>query len=79
MGAKTSIMFDYSKLCGRMVEKNYTRTRLASKLGISRQHLGEILNEGKPLTSIMILRMAQILEIVDELTPYFFTLKVQKS
>lgn len=78
MAVKVTVTFDYSKLLARIIEMKFTRSTFAKALGITRQHLGKILNEGLPISSAMIYRMAQILEIDDELTPYFFTLKVQK-
>ena len=70
------INFDYSKLIGAMAERKVTRQLLASKIPMSAPYLGQILSEGRTMSSLTIYRIAQILELpnVDD---YFFTLKVQ--
>lgn len=74
--AKENIVFDYSKLRGAMGEKGVSRRDLASRIPMDAGYLGNVLSSGKTMSSITILRIAQILELpnVDD---YFFTLKVQ--
>lgn len=72
------VTFDYSKLIGAMAERKVTRQLLASKIPMSAPYLGQILSEGRTMSSLTIYRIAQILGLpnVDD---YFFTLKVQQK
>ncbi|MBQ8994500.1 MAG: DUF739 family protein [Oscillospiraceae bacterium] len=74
--ANSSACFDYSKVVGRMAEMSITRAELAPKIGINTAYFGTRLLHGKPFTSDVILRCAQVLDIeAEDIGQYFFTLK----
>lgn len=66
-------MFDYSKLRGRMKEKNFTQEKLAEAIGISTVSLREKLKGGKPyFRADEMVAIGYALEI-EKLEDYFFT------
>ena len=72
-------MADTNKLMGRIVEKGYTVTSFADKVGISRQSLGKKLNGARDFTVSEIFGICEILSITrSEIGDYFFTPKVPK-
>jgi len=71
-------MFDYSKLCGRIVERFGTRSAFAEKLGMTPSNLSGRLKGHVKFSSEDISKMVELLEIPDsEISTYFFTRKVQ--
>lgn len=74
---KEAYMFDYSNLLGAMATKGITRQDLAEKIGLSRTYFCTILKQGKPMTSDVVYRIAEVLGLED-LRSYFFTLNVAK-
>lgn len=70
-------MFDYSNLLGAMATKGITRQDMAEKIGLSRTYFCTILKQGKPMTSDVVYRIAEVLGL-EELRSYFFTLNVAK-
>ena len=75
--AKNKLIFDLSKLKGRIVEKFDTNSNFADKLGISLQQLSPKLTGKTAITKADIVEWCELLDIsVDEIGVYFFTLKV---
>lgn len=75
-----SLIFDYSKLRGRIVEILGNQDELASRLGISLVSLSRKLNNRVRFSVDDIITIADVLKIpVTEIGIYFFTLKVSKS
>lgn len=69
--------YDYSKLLGRIVEKQGTRARFASAMDISERSLSLKLNDKVPWKDIEISKACNILDIEDaEMHLYFFKYKV---
>ena len=74
------MVFDYSKLLGRIKECGFTQTALAKKIGISVSTLSEKLNNKYPFTMKEISAICEALSISkEEIGVYFFAEKVQKS
>lgn len=72
--------FDYCKLRKLIKEKCGTQEEFAKKLGIGRVSLNQRLNNILEFTQEEIFQACDILGVSkDELTRYFFTLKVQKD
>ena len=72
-------MFDFSKLCGRIIEKYGTRDAFADAIGMARSALSARLNNKVPFKPVEILRITspEILDIPNcEIGIYFFTQKV---
>lgn len=69
--------YDYSKLLGRIVEKQGTRARFASAMDISERSLSLKLNDKVPWKDTEISKACNILDIEDaEMHLYFFKYKV---
>lgn len=58
-----SYVYDYSKLLGRLREKQITQSELASKLGISETTLNFSLKNKRPFKQSEINQMCEILSI----------------
>ena len=73
-------MFDYSKLKGRIAEKNFNQSKLATFLGISKGAMSLKLRQKTFFTSEEINKMATVLNITaDEIGIYFFCDSVAKK
>ena len=74
------LIFDYSKLRGRIREICKTQEIYAEKIGISYVSLSKRLNNQLEFSSSEIYNSCDVLEIpVNQIPDYFFTLEVQKS
>ncbi len=70
-------MFDYSKLKGRMKEKNFTQEDIAKKLGLNKSTISLRLNNQSLFVQDEINKIIKLLDIPsDEIKEYFFTDKV---
>ena len=72
------VIFDYSKLKGKIREKNETQETLAKKLGISTTSLNYKLNGKNNFSLVEVFKLSKMLDISD-LREYFFLLKTRKS
>lgn len=73
------MIFDYSKLIGKIKEKYPKRTEFAKLIPLSANSLSKKLNNKVSFTSVEIYRIMEILEIDGkELRIYFYTPKVEK-
>lgn len=69
---------DFSKLRGRITEKFGTEIRFATAIGMSARTLSTKLNGLREFKPSEIMKALEKLELtVDDIGPYFFTLKVQ--
>jgi len=74
------IIYDYSKLLGRIKEKYGTRENLIKKITISLTSLNLRLNNQLKFNQQDITELSEALEIPEEEIPlYFFTRKVRKT
>lgn len=74
---KCIVIFDYSKLRGRIREKNLTEKALAEKLGMNPSTFSLKINNQTYFTQEDIFNIVDVLEIPPaELKVYFFTEKV---
>lgn len=72
--------FDYSKLCGRIVEKNLTRGEVARLMGISGNTFISRMKNRSYFNSQEIEKLCGILDIdAAEISLYFFTPRVEVS
>ena len=72
------IIFDYSKLKGRIIEKVGSQKAFAKLLGITEATMTSKMNCDSYFTQVEIMKAIDILGIqLDEVFLYFFTLKVQ--
>ena len=72
------MVFDYSKLRGRIVEKYGSNSEFAVALGLKRPQLSARLNHTTLFRAAEIKRAQELLEIDPaEIGQYFFTLKVR--
>lgn len=72
------MIFDYSKLNGRIVEVLGTRTEFSKKMGISERTIYLKLNNKTYWKNNEIKKAIEILNIpIEEIGLYFFKLKVQ--
>lgn len=70
-------MFDYSKLLGLMVEKNYTQKKLCEVIGISENSFTNKIKGRSNFASDEIVKICNVLGISTKLVgKYFFTPKV---
>ena len=70
---QANLKFDYSKLCGRIVEKCKTQGVFSEKMGKSERTISLKLNNKIPWTQMEILKASDILDIpVNEVASYFF-------
>lgn len=71
------MVFDYSKLRGRIVEKYGSASGFAEELGVLVQQISPKLTNKKSITKKDILVWSEKLEIpIDDIGAYFFTPKV---
>ena len=69
--------YDYSKLCGKMVEKFKTQYRFAIALGISERSLSLRLNGKVSWRDVDITNAIKLLDLsVEDIPEYFFKEKV---
>lgn len=75
MGKK--IALDYSKLRGRIREKQFLEKEFAEKMGMHKNTLSKKLNKGEPFDIDEAMKASEILGInIDEsFHDYFFTMK----
>lgn len=74
---KNKLVFDYSKLKGKMKEKEYTQEDGANDLGIATSTFNLKLNNKSYFDQDEIVVLAKKLDIIKEnIASYFFTLKV---
>lgn len=74
MGA---ILYDYSKLLGKIREKGFTQVSLAEALGISETTLNLSLGNKRAFKQDEILKVCDILSIpLENVTDYFFATKL---
>lgn len=70
-------MFDYSKLLGKMAEKQYSQKKLCSVIGISENTFTNKIKGRSDFSSEEIASICNVLDITAEsIGSYFFTLKV---
>lgn len=71
------MLFDYSKLKGKIKEKGLTQEELANKIEIDKSTLSLKINNQSVFTQEEIFKIINILEIApEEIEEYFFTIKV---
>lgn len=71
------IIFDYSKLKGRIIEKFNSQSRFADTVGISDRSMSLKLNNGIGLSQEDIIKWCKLLTIdLKDIPTYFFTKKV---
>ena len=71
------MIFDYSKLRGRIVEKYGTQSEFAKAFGISNNSMSRKLNNKNSFSVDDIIRITQMLDIQSkDVSSYFFTEKV---
>lgn len=74
------MIFDYSKLKGRIVEKNTTQEKLAKANNMTKTSLNLKLNNKIAFNQEDIIGLSKSLEISkEEIGIYFFTQRVQKT
>ena len=72
------MVYDYSKLNGRIVEKYGTRSSFAAKMGVSERTMSLKLNNKVSFRQDDIQKAAELLDIpINDIQSYFFTQKVQ--
>ncbi len=70
------MVYDYSKLIGKIVEKYETRRIFAKKLGISEKSLSDKLTNQRPFKQTEITKAATLLDLdCKDIADYFFCLK----
>lgn len=70
--------YDYSKLCGRIVEKYGTQAKFADAMNLSERSISLKLNGKVGWKQSEITMACKVLDILlTEISTYFFTLKVQ--
>lgn len=67
--------FDFSKLRGRIVEKGYTQTQVAKKIGIAPSTFNLKLNNKRDFSLRETFALAKLLEIED-CDPYFYVVRL---
>lgn len=73
------MIFDYSKLKGKIKEQFNNRKDFVKLIGLSLNSLSKKLNNKVPFISPEIYRIVEVLGIdVNEIHVYFYTLKVEK-
>ena len=74
------ILFDYSKLKGKIVEVLGNQSNYAKAIGLSETSITNKLNNSVYFTQGEIVTSAEVLHIsLEEISNYFFTLKVEKT
>lgn len=72
--------YDYSKLCGRIVEKYGSRGNFAKEMELSEHSMSAKLSGKVPFKQPEISKACSLLDIPDsEIHAYFFTLDVQRA
>lgn len=72
-----SIMFDYSKLRGRVKEKGYSQSQVADMIGIAPATYSQKINNKSVFTQDEISRIIKAVDIpMSDIGSYFFTPKV---
>ena len=66
------VIFDYSKLKGKIREKNETQETLAKKLGISTTSLNYKLNGKNNFSLVEVFKLSKML-VISDLREYFFS------
>lgn len=73
------MVFDYSKLLGRIKECGFTQESLAKRIGIAESSMCLKLNNKADFRRIEVFLICEALKIaVSEIGVYFFTLKVRE-
>lgn len=73
------LVYDYSKLKGRIKEKCNTQEEFASKLGLSARSVSLKLSNARGWKQNEITNAIRVLGLTDaDIQPYFFTVKVQR-
>ena len=73
------MVYDFSRITGRIIEKYGTRARFASAVGMSSTHLSKILNGRAFLRHEAIDEWAEALDLTtDDIGAYFFTKNVHE-
>ena len=73
------LIFDFSKLTGKIKEQYKNRDEFCEKINLSANSLSKKLNNKVPFTSPEIYRIVEVLGIdIKEIHVYFYTLKVEK-
>lgn len=71
--------FNYSKLCGRIVEKFNTQSAFAQQMGMSERSMSLKINSKIQWSQDQIIRACELLDIpFDQIPSYFFVVEVQK-
>ena len=74
------MVYDYSKLTGRIVEVCGTRSKFASRMNMSLRTLSLKLNNKLPWKQPEMEKAAKVLDFsLSDIQVYFFTLKVQNN
>ena len=74
------MIFDYSKLLGRIKECGFTQNSLAEAIGINKSTLSAKLNNKNVFTTIEMVNILRLLDVpMHEIDEYFFVEKVQKK
>lgn len=74
------MVYNYSKLNGRIVEKCGTQAVFAEKMGLSEKTVSMKLNNKIAFKQPEIQKALEILDLsIDEIQPYFFTLQIQNN
>lgn len=72
------MIYDYSKLSGRIIEKCGSRENFAKKMKLSSRSVSLKLNNKVAFKQTEMQRAMKVLELSeDDIGPYFFNLKVQ--
>ena len=70
------VVFDYSKLRGRIVEKYGTMAAFAETVGVSEVALSRKMNNKSPITRAEIIDWSKALDVsLDEIGAFYFALK----
>jgi len=72
------IVFDYGNLRGEMAKQNITQEKLAELSGICKTTIHTHLKNGTKFDCEQAVMIARVLKLED-MDPYFFTYKLQKS
>lgn len=73
------MIFDYSKLIGKIKEQFKNRQEFCKLISLSNNSLSKKLNNKVPFTSSEIYKIVEVLGIdISEIHIYFYTLKVEK-
>lgn len=68
------IMYDYSKLLGRLKEKGFTQLELANRLGVSETTVNLSLGNKRAFKQDEIFRICELLDLdMSDIEAYFFS------